>query len=139
MVLAALGQWSCSGSTNPSLVSTPEDLIARLQATGASVQRAGQSSADPLFMVPGTVLSINGSGPRVNVYEYPTGLRAAEVAASVPGETVKITWIATPHVYRAGRLLVVYVGISQDVLGLLAQVLGPPVYSHPSEYDLGQS
>jgi hypothetical protein len=36
-----------------------------------------------------------------------------------------ITWIATPHFFSSGRLLVLYVGDNNEILSMLEQLLGP--------------
>ena len=131
----ALGLFGCGGPTGPSSLSTTDDFIARLREAGASVQRMGQVSGDPLFSVPGTVLSVNDPRPRVWVHEYATPRQAADEAAGVPPKTVLITFVATPHVYQAGQLVVVYTGISPEMRQLLDRILGAPVYSDPYSYD----
>ncbi len=128
--LLALGLWGCGAPTGPSIVSTTEELIAQLQEAGSAVRREGPVSGQPLFSIPGNLLSIDGSGPRVQVYEYASARRAAEALEEAKSlrETLLILWIAPPQFYRAGRLVVVYFGISPEILQLLAGILGPPVY-----------
>lgn len=38
--------------------------------------------------------------------------------------TSMVTWVDTPHFYKAGRIIVLYVGSDETVLGLLAKVMG---------------
>jgi hypothetical protein len=38
--------------------------------------------------------------------------------------TRKIFWVGAPHFFKQGRLLVLYVGDTEKVLGALAVVLG---------------
>lgn len=129
-----LGLMSCRGPTDPSSLSTTEDFIARLRDAQASVHRVGQVEGF-MFSVTGTVLAVNDSRPRVTVYELPTPDQAADEAARVVRGTVVIEWVATPHIYRAGRLAVIYVGISPTMRHLLDRILGAPVYSDSRIYD----
>ncbi len=39
--------------------------------------------------------------------------------------TTMMTWVATPHFYKAGKLIGLYVGDDSNVLGILEEVLGP--------------
>ena len=34
-------------------------------------------------------------------------------------------WVSTPHFYRSGEIIAVYVGTSQELPSLLESVLGP--------------
>ena len=36
-----------------------------------------------------------------------------------------VTWVAPPHFYRQGRVIVLYVGSNPNILSLLTAVLGP--------------
>lgn len=38
--------------------------------------------------------------------------------------TSMVTWIDTPHFYEAGRIIVLYLGNDQTILGLLNKVIG---------------
>jgi hypothetical protein len=35
-----------------------------------------------------------------------------------------LTWVDTPHFYKAGRIIVLYLGSDQAVLDVLNQILG---------------
>ena len=39
---------------------------------------------------------------------------------------VMIEWIAPPHIYQAGTLLVIYTGTDKDLRATLASILGLP-------------
>ena len=53
----------------------------------------------------------------------------AEAAQMAPdggsNATTMITWVDTPHFYKAGRIIVLYVGSNAAILSLLEEVLGP--------------
>ena len=103
-------------------------LIDGLRAAGASVEPAGEVR-QTFFAVPGQKITVNGED--VQVFEHPTAVAAEAAAATVSSDgssvgTTMITWVAPPHFYRQGRLVVLYVGSSQKVLQALEGVLGPP-------------
>ena len=76
-------------------------------------------------------------GVSVSTYEYPTSKALDEARSSISrdgysvqtstaeGSTV-VEWVATPHFYSAGTLLVLYVGDEQRTLDALQRLLGPP-------------
>jgi hypothetical protein len=106
-------------------------LVEALRAAGATVEPDGPVS-QPFFDVPGRLLRVNGAD--VQVYAYPDEAAAAAAAGRItpdgsglgPPTPTRITWIAPPHFYRSGRLIVLYVGDDPDILNLLGRVLGPP-------------
>lgn len=88
----------------------------------------GDTIEQPFLSVPGQIVQVNGAD--VQVFEYASaedmGLEASQVSDDgSPIGTSTITWIAPPHLYRSGRLLVLYVGDDQAVIDLLESVAGP--------------
>jgi hypothetical protein len=72
----------------------------------------------------------------MSVFEHPTAVAAADEVACFhggqkrcPGEhcDTLIDYVAPPHLYMAGRVLVLYAGAAASMLELLASVLGQPV------------
>ena len=128
VVVALLAVTSCNA------VSGPDDedldhaqLLAALRGRGLPAQSAGQVS-QPFFAVPGRLIAVESD--QVQVFEYADERSAATDAARVSpdGGSVggtQILWIAPPHFYRRGRLLVLYVGSRADIRAVLEQVLGP--------------
>jgi hypothetical protein len=98
---------------------------------GASVTPGQMLSREstPYFEVPAQVVQVNTG--TISVFEYGDAtaarLEAARVSpyGSFVGNT-SILWIGPPHFYRNGRLIVIYVGPSLEVLQPLEAVLGPP-------------
>jgi hypothetical protein len=98
-----------------------------LLAAGASVE-TGEQIDQPFFSVPGQILKVNGVD--VQVFEYETseamGTEASQV--SEDGSTIgtsMVSWMEASHFFRAGRMVVLYVGEDQGLLDLLEGVLGP--------------
>jgi hypothetical protein len=105
-------------------------LGAALRAAGATVEPAGPVS-QPFFEVSGRILRVNSAD--VQVYAFPDEAAAAAAAGRIlpdgsglgPPTPTRITWVAAPHFFRSGRLIVLYVGDDPAILDLLRAVLGP--------------
>lgn len=66
----------------------------------------------------------------MQIFEYETAEAMEADAAQVALDggsigTSMVTWVATPHFYKAGRILVLYVGDDQAILDLLESAIGP--------------
>lgn len=101
-------------------------LINSLRARGVTVGRAGEVS-QPFFSVRGRIITV--SGEDVQVFEYRSAAAARREARRVEKTgkgtgTSMVTWIAPPHFYRSGKLIVLYVGKNGDVMKALEAVLG---------------
>ena len=111
-----------------------------LRVAGAFVTPDGDVS--PAFLhVDGTVLRVDDQ--RVQVYEYPTDADARADAARFSPDgawvssdigSTRVNWLATPHLYRAARLIAVYVGDDQTTEHLLEAVLGTPFAGGANPY-----
>lgn len=107
-------------------------LVSGLRAAGATVVGSGHIS-QPFLATPGQVIAINGE--QTQVYQYSDAATAAAQAARISADGSKVEsasnvetqvdWIAPPHFYESGELLVIYVGTNGTVLNLLAAQLGP--------------
>ena len=88
-----------------------------------------------LFAVPGQRVFIDGT--QILAYEYARDEALNEVRLSISrdgysvptrtGGVATVEWVSTPHFYRAGRLLVLYLGEKQRTLDALNLLLGPQV------------
>lgn len=119
-----------TGATDPDFTA----FLRALAAAGATVQPGQGYPPNDLFSAPSRVVIVN-STVQLTVVEYSDVASAVEEAACFHGGDKKcpgantmtiIDWVAPPHLYRSGRLLVVYVGTDTTTLHLLARVLGPP-------------
>lgn len=117
--------------TEPSQDSRVRDqasLIDALRASGATVEIQG-SVEQPFLSVSGTEVRVNTAA--VQVFEYAdepaAQTDAAQAADILAGKgTTMIDWVAAPHFYRAGRVLILYVGDDSATLALLRNVVGAP-------------
>jgi hypothetical protein len=103
-------------------------LVRGLRAAGATTVAAG-SVSQLFFSTAGQIVAINGA--QAQVFEYRDAATAATQAARISsdGATIdhatQVDWIAPPHFYESGKLLVIYVGTNATVMRLLAAQLGP--------------
>jgi len=116
-------------------VETPAESIAvedlgslsqALRAAGATVE-GGDSLDQPFFSVTGQILKINGADVQVFEYKSAEAMEADAAQVSADGGSVgtsMVTWMATPHFFKSGNVLVIYVGDDAAVLDLLKSVLG---------------
>ena len=96
-------------------------LVDNLRAVGAAIDFAGNVS-QPFFAPQGQVLTVNGED--VQAFEF-AGVEEADTAAetvSADGSSIrtsKVGWVAPPHFYKSGKLIVIYVGGDGDVIDVL--------------------
>lgn len=133
VVLAAVVTAGCSaGPAGPSDVSPGgpvsdyASLVAHLGAAGAVVGASGTVS-QPFFGPQGRVLTVNGG--EVQAFEFPSVEEADSVAATISPSgssigTSMVGWVAPPHFYKAGRLIVIYVGNASGVINALQAAMG---------------
>ena len=112
-----------------------DSLLAGLRGAGLSVGEGGESSDSP-FSVNGKTLLVDGGV--VQVFQYADEGSAATEAAGVSpdGHVIEtesatgavasdVMWVATPHFYKGGRLIVLYVGDDPEVTKALEAAMGP--------------
>lgn len=102
-------------------------LVEALRTEGADVA-TGDAVSQVFFSVEGQTLTVDED--QIQVFEYDDVAAAAAEAELVSEDgtsvgTNMITWVAPPHFYRSGRLIVLYLGENADTLRLLESLLGP--------------
>jgi hypothetical protein len=109
-------------------VSDLASLVDRLRADGLDVQSAGEVE-QPFFHVAGTVLKINRAD--VQVFEFADAAEAKAAVATIGANgdppTIIVEWVAPPHFYQSGRIVVLYVGEDKAITAALTKTLGPQV------------
>jgi hypothetical protein len=103
-------------------------LIDALRAAGATVT-IGDAIEQPFVQVSGMQVLVNGADVQVFAYADEAAARAdtAAIADTLAGKgTTMVSWVASPHAYQAGRIIVLYVGDDTSTLQLLNATLGAP-------------
>jgi hypothetical protein len=131
LLLTTLGV-GCAGKESPPVshggpVTDYVSLIDNLRKEGANVEPAGEVN-QPFFSAIGQTIIVNGEN--VQVFEYSDEVAADTEASLVSPDsssigTSMVGWIAAPHFYKAGKIIVIYVGENREVISLLETVLGP--------------
>jgi hypothetical protein len=116
-----------NASPEPAAVEDQASLIAALEAAGATIE-TGEPISQPFFSVEGNIIKINGAD--VQVFEYENAeemeLDSSQIAPDGSSDaTTMITWIDTPHFYKTGSIIALYVGSDETILSLLESALGP--------------
>lgn len=101
-------------------------LIKDLSAAGADVE-LGDSVEQAFFIVKGRILRVNGADVQVFEYESAEAMEADAAQVSPDGGSIgtsMVMWVETPHFFKSGDMLVLYVGEDTAVLDLLMGALG---------------
>jgi hypothetical protein len=148
LALAAAG---CGPAPTPPLVVPGVDATAGPAATAPAlasvaeleqflsdhgVQMTFESEQDLGYLdVPGRIYRLAGQDS-LEVHTYPDAATALAVSRRVApngrsigdpaGGSIGVEWLGTPHFFRSGPLIVVYVGKNPDTLQTLTRALGPP-------------
>ena len=108
-------------------------LIDALRAKNVTVDISGGVSQP--FLQPQSGTTIRLSGPAlaapadVQIFDYGSASAASADAHQIRADgsgnaTAIVDWVAPPHFYLKGRVLVIYVGSDPAVLSLLQSLLG---------------
>ena len=72
-------------------------------------------------------MTVNGED--VQAFEFASAEEADTAAETVSADgssigTSMVGWVAPPHFYKAGKLIVIYVGSDSDVINALREAMG---------------
>jgi hypothetical protein len=104
-------------------------LVAALRTNGATVETLSPIS-QPFFEPEGQVIKIDGQ--EVQVFEFAEGNAASLAATTISSNgdsigTTTLSWLATPHFFKSGNIIVLYVGDVNTVVMSLEAVLGSQI------------
>ena len=127
LLVTALIPTACGGGPASAQGFGTDEFIEALDAQGVNAEK-GDSLEQPFFSVVGNF--VNFAGESVQVFEYDSAetMESDAVLVSSDGGSIgtsTVNWIATPHFYKKGRILVLYTGDNTQTLELLENVLGP--------------
>jgi len=124
--MGACGQATPSPTAAP-VVEDQASLLAGLQAAGATTE-IGDTVVQDFFTPEGQSVKVNGQD--VQVFEYETSEAMENEASQVAPDggsvgTSMMMWMDAPHFYKAGRIIILYIGSDANILNLLEKVIGP--------------
>lgn len=135
VLLVLTGVVACASPSPSELMARPaivdvDSLADALREAGAHVE-LGRTFHDTAVGAQGHSLCVDGA--LVGVYRYETAAEAERVAEGVDRDDpsnfrhgVSIAWAGNPRFWRAGRLIVLYLGSDSAVERRLTSVLGRP-------------
>ena len=116
-----------TASPEPLAVEDQASLIAALQTAGATVE-VGDSISQDFFSPEGNIIKVNGADVQVFEYESADAMENESSQVAPDGGSIgtsMVSWMDTPHFYKTGRIIALYVGSDQTSLDLLEMVIGP--------------
>ncbi|MEK6222378.1 MAG: hypothetical protein N2D54_09020 [Chloroflexota bacterium] len=123
---------ACGGGVDEASVGMSQnydELVADLRANGGKVDANGTVS-QPFFVPEGQVIQIDGEDVQVFEFTNAADAQAAVETISPDGGSIGTTmasWMATPHFFHAGKLIVLYVGDMPQTTASLKEVLGEQI------------
>lgn len=134
---------SCGSPVAPTSSATLDQFVQALRQRGLSASLAGEISPENngFFSVPAHTIRVNAG--QVNAFVYQDAEAAGAEAALIsqdgqPGPTGRVTWVSTPHFYRHGALIVLYVGCAAEIVEGLQATLGLPIAVGRTPCDIGK-
>ncbi len=102
-------------------------FVAQLTNEGVAVKETGEL-VQPFFSITG--YTIKADEQDIQIFEYAHGGAMAEDAGLVSPDgfsvgTTMLNWIDSPHFYKAGRIIVIYIGDDADIINTLEHIIGP--------------
>jgi len=116
-----------TASPEPLAVEDQASLIAALQTAGATVE-VGDAISQEFFSPEGNIIKVNGADVQVFEYESADAMENESSQVAPDGGSIgtsMVSWMDTPHFYKTGRIIALYVGSDQTSLDLLEMVIGP--------------
>ncbi|MCA9899351.1 MAG: hypothetical protein KC433_14260 [Anaerolineales bacterium] len=106
-----------------------EWVLTALRDNGTAVE-ALSTISQPFFEPEGQVIQVDGQ--EVQLFAFPNEAEAATAAATIDASgstvgTTMLSWLATPHFFKSGNLIVLYVGDTEAVIAALQGVLGSQI------------
>lgn len=124
--IATLILSACGGQPASAQGYGTAEFLEELREKGAEAQ-SGESVEQAFFSVIGTMINLNGESVQVFEYDSAETMESDAVLVDADGGSIgtsMVSWVAAPHFYKKGRILVLYVGDNAETLGLLESVLG---------------
>jgi hypothetical protein len=113
-------------SAPPPTVEDQASFLAALQAANAQAE-IGDSVTQDFFSPEGRIVNVNGQDVQVFEYKNKDAMESEALQVAPDGGSVgtsMMMWMDAPHFYKAGRILVLYIGSDEQTLTLLQSVMG---------------
>ena len=133
VILSAVFLTACVGNGGTEVTPTPElyvidsaGLIAALNAADA-VREVGDPVMQEYFSVGGASVKVRETDILVFEYDSTETMEADASLVASDGSsigTTMVTWVSTPHFFKVGRIIVVYIGDDAETLAQLQSLLG---------------
>jgi hypothetical protein len=101
-------------------------FLNRLRESGVAVKEHGEAE-QPFFRVTGRMVNVGGEDVQAFQYSEAAAVESEAARVSSDGLTIgnaKPHWIGSPHFYKRGKLLVLYVGEDASTQKVLESILG---------------
>jgi hypothetical protein len=118
---------------SPGQTVTDYASLAEALRTAGSTVREMRQTTHWFFSVPRRIIKVEGED--VYTFEFPTKAALEKVRSSIgrdgysipirSGGIAMVEWVASPHWYSAGRLVMLYLGKKKVTLHALTRLLGP--------------
>lgn len=127
-------------STTDDIGNMADELIKVLNLKGINLEKANEVN-QPFFTVPGKVFVHNDEN--IQVFQYPSEesrkneSRLISNDGSVIGNN-QIHWIDPPIIWAAGKLIVIYTGTNETIIGAIGALMGEPIARGDISNDSGE-
>jgi hypothetical protein len=125
--MSGCGNGATPSPTGAAVVEDQASLVAALHAAGATTN-VGDPVMQDFFTPEGQIITVNGADIQVFEYESPEAMESEAALVAPDGGSIgtsMVTWMDAPHFYKAGRIIVLYVGSDAAILDLLENVIDP--------------
>ena len=130
MVMGTVGAGCASNPETDKAILDYSALLTDLRGIAESVEESMQIS-QPFFSVRGKIVQVEGEDVQIFEYETREAMDAEAKYVSPDGTTFVmkdhisyVDWIAPPHFYKSGRIIVIYIGSNEKIIGMLENVVG---------------
>lgn len=103
-----------------------KEFIERLEKAGTKIKAITKGSNT---FLKGEATAININEEFINVYEYKNSnqmeadLKTISGDGSIVGNAI-IEWLYTPHIYKSGDIIVLYVGENSEIKDIIQKLVG---------------
>ena len=121
---------------SPKIVTDYSSFLDYLHNSGAFIRDEGETGGGLFYDAEFRIVEVDGIP--IQVYEY-ANAKAMEAEASCvspdgfsitkdwgdgKASSIFVNWIGTPHFYKAGRIIVIYIGDNYSIVSILQNGLG---------------